>query len=167
MVNLSLLSISASSSFEERDRFLCLAINLAGLSLSQYCNYNFRSFCKIGDTFLGACREGLYVLEDPDMNVDAYFELPSTDFGLSYQKRLRSVYFGCELEGDLKLKVYDDGGNERAYTISGSDGVKVSIGRDGKGRYWKLRIENDTGYKFEIDKIGIVPVILGRKPGDY
>jgi len=138
------------------------------MAVSQYCDYDFNSLCGK----LAAGPEGIFTLDDADTDndvaIDSIVELPLTDFGISNQKRLRSVYFGYEAEGSLKLTVTNDEGNEREYTLEATTntqhGGKVSINRNGKGRYWQLKIENVEGCDFSIDSIEVIPVILGRKP---
>jgi hypothetical protein len=129
--------------------------------------------CKFGDKYLGANGNGIFELnsgefDDGDL-IEAIFELLTTDLGSTHQKRIRSMYFGYEADGDLLIIVYDDDSNQRNYILSPNHAdneqasAKVSIGRDGKGRYWTFRIENISGADFSIDSIELVPIILNRK----
>jgi len=162
------------------DDRLGIMLNLANLAPSQYLEYNFNSMCELDGKFYGTNSDGIWSLGDEDYDnyvdantkdeIDAWFELLTTDFGLPNQKRLRRAYIGYETDGSIILKVKDDDANERSYTltaITGTDlqeGAKVSIGRDGKGRYWNFRIENVSGSYFAIDSIDLVAFILGKKP---
>ena len=151
-----------------------LNINLANFAATQFCNYNFNSFCKIGDKYFGASEDGMFELtgdKDDETEIDAFFELIISDFGISNVKRLRAVYIGCEVKGSLVLKVKDNEDNERTYTLShitsGYDrqtGIKGSIGRDGIGRYWQIRIDNTKGCYFAINSIEVIANILGKHP---
>jgi hypothetical protein len=130
--------------------------------------------CKFGDKYIGVGKEGIFILDDAEtddeVNIDSIIELPLTDFGISHQKRLRSIYVGYETAGTLKLTVSNDEGNEREYILpplkAGNleHGGKVLINRDGKGRYWKLKIENVDGCDFSLDMIEIILTVLARKP---
>jgi hypothetical protein len=42
--------------------------------------------------------------------------------------------------------------------------MKVSVGRNGKGRYWMLRIDNVNGSDFSVDAISVLPILMSRKP---
>lgn len=151
---------------------LTLCINLANMAITQYCDYNFNSFCKIGDKHYGATDDGIFELvgdDDAGEDIDAWFELPISDFGISNVKRLRRIYVGYEATGDLTVKVKDNEDNERSYPLDNialdkQIGGEVTIERDQLGRYWGLRIDNVRGAYFAVDSIEVVPVILGRKP---
>lgn len=155
---------------------LCVAANTnKGMALSQYSGFNFNSFGKFGDVYLGFNEDGIYELgaddtDDDGDNIDASFEIATSDLGTSKQKRIRSVLIGYETSGGLKLKLKNDGKNERQYIISQiiggqlQEGHKIGIGRDGKGRYWTFTVENVNGADFSIDSIEAMVNILGSKP---
>jgi len=153
---------------------LTLCAELTGARVSQYLRYNFNSLCKFGDVYLGAGSNGIAVLDDGHLDgteiIDAFFELPTSDLGDNQQKRLRTAYLGCETNGRLMLTVKDDDNNERHYLVepnhSGNQQhtIKVPLGRNGKGRYWMLRIENLNGADFSVDEIAVLPIILNRRP---
>jgi hypothetical protein len=154
--------------------YLGLCIEYTGLRLSQYGNYNFNSICKFNGAYLGASSSGIFALDsghtDNGTDIEAFFELVTSDFGSENQKRIRSLYIGYEANGELVLTLTDDEGNSRPYTLTpifpdGSEhGQKIGVGRDGKGRYWMVKIENVGGADFSVDKILAIPVVLGRKP---
>lgn len=149
-----------------------LNVNLSNMGISQYCNFDFNSFCRIGENYYGASEDGIFSLDgdtDNGENITAFAELPLSDFGISNMKRLRTVYVGGEANGELTLTVKDDENNSRSYALnltSGNkqSGAKINIGRDGIGKYWSLRIDNTGGAYFAIDFIEVLAVILGRKP---
>lgn len=151
---------------------LILNINLSNLATTQYCYYDFNSFCKIGEKYYGASDSGIFELtgeDDAGTNIDAFFELIVSDFGVSNMKRIRTVYIGGESDGALKLTLKDDESNSREYTVNLTSGskqssAKVPISRDGTGRYWQIRIDNKNGAYFAIDFIELLAIILGRKP---
>ena len=153
---------------------LGLCIELTGSRASQYEGYDFNSMCKFGEVYLGAGDSGIMVLDSGNMDsatkIEAFFELPTSDFGSEHQKRMRSVYIGGETNGELQLTLKDDDGNERAFLVSPNHSgnqqhaMKVSAGRNGKGRYWMFRIDNVNGSDFSVDSITILPVLMNRRP---
>lgn len=150
----------------------CLNVNLSNLSITQYCGFNFNSFCQIGDSYFGADSTGIYELignDDAGANIDSFFELVLSDFGISNMKRIRFVYVGGEADGKLTLTLKDDEDNSRSYDLRLTTGSKqssgkVDVGRDGQGRYWQVRIDNTSGVYFAIDSIELLTIIIGRKP---
>jgi hypothetical protein len=136
--------------------------------------------CKFGDKYLGANESGIFELNtgefdnaDSDGNgddIEAVFELLTTDFGIENPKRVRKLYFGYEADGNLLVTVYDDDNNERHYILEPShipnkqSSSRLPVGRDGKGRYYTFRIDNISGADFSIDSIKVLPVILPKKP---
>ena len=151
---------------------LTLNLNLVNMAVTQFCNYDFNSFCKIGGKYFGANDSGIFELtgdDDADSNINAFFELILSDFGISNMKRIRSLYVGGESDGSLTVTLKDDENNSRTYNLNLTSGnkqssAKVSVGRDGLGRYWQVRIDNVSGVYFAIDFIEVLAVILGRKP---
>lgn len=149
-------------------------MELTASRVSQYEGYNFNSMCKFEDVYLGAGDNGIMVLDsghsDNTSKIEAFFELVTSDFGSEHQKRIRSVYIGGETNGELQLTLKDDDENERHFVISPNHSgnqqhtMKVSAGRNGKGRYWMFRIDNVNGSDFSVDSITILPILMNRKP---
>lgn len=157
-----------------REDYLGLCLELALLAPTQYVNYNFDSMCKLGDVYLGCNELGIFSLQgdtDSDVHIDAFFELLTTDLGIPNQKRIRKAYLGYEASGSLVLEVKDDEDNVRRFTIEASlndqrqHGVRVPVGRDGKGRYWTFRLENVGGCDFSVDSLDALIMVLGKKSG--
>ena len=80
------------------------------------------------------------------------------------------MYLGYETSGRLNMTLKDDDANKREYSLELINGDqrqesnKVNIGRNGKGRYWTMRITNTLGCDFSVDSIAVLPVLLNRKP---
>jgi hypothetical protein len=153
---------------------LSLCLNLKGSQLSQWQNYDFNSMAKIGGQYVGAGENGLMLLERGDFDngapIEAFFELATSDWGIPEQKRIRALYFGYESDGNLMVTVRDDDGNERSFTLLPNHsanlqhGAKITGARDGKGRYWMVRVDNVNGSDFSVDSIQVLPVVLNRRP---
>ncbi|MEE4113546.1 MAG: hypothetical protein V2I40_12080 [Desulfobacteraceae bacterium] len=153
---------------------LSLCLNLKGGQLSQWQNYDFNSMAKIGGQYVGAGESGLFTLDSGDfdsgMPIEAFFELATSDWGIPNQKRIRTLYFGYESDGNLMVTVRDDDGNERFFTLAPNHSAnlqhsaKVPGARDGKGRYWMIRVDNVNGSDFSVDSIHVLPIVLNRRP---
>ena len=147
---------------------LTLSINLSNMAVVQWCDYDFNSFCQIGENYYGSNENGIFLLDGDDdngTNIDAFFELVLSDFGISNMKRIRSIYVGGEANGGLTLALKDDENNSRTYVLNLTSGNKqssgkVNVGRDGQGRYWQTRIDNIGGAYFAIDAIEVLAIIF-------
>ena len=173
-MNLEALIVYGTGTVPARSTHLGMSMELALLALTQYVNYNFDAMCKFGDAHLGCNELGIFELtgsSDDNIEIDAFFELLTTDFGIPNQKRIRKAYLGYEASGSLVLEVKDDENNIRRFTLENAlddqrqHGVRVSVGRDGKGRYWSFKIENVGGCDFSVDSMNALITVLARKPG--
>lgn len=151
---------------------ISVIMNLQNRASSQYSNFDFNSFCKIGDTILAASDDGLFTLggdTDNGGQIDAQFALATSDFGIENLKRIRSAYVGGRMDGNLKLTLEDDEGNARTYDLEPlktdrQTGMKATTGRDGLGRYFTVSISNVNGSDFRVDSISVTPINLGKRP---
>ncbi len=157
-----------------REDHLGLCMELSLLAPTQYANYNFDGMCKFGDSYLGCNELGIFTLDgdtDDNIHIAAFFELLLTDLGIPNQKRIRKAYLGYEASGSLVLEVKDDDNNVRRFTVFAAlddqrqHGVRVPIGRDGKGRYWSFRVENVGGCDFSVDSMDVLVTVLAKKSG--
>lgn len=146
-------------------------MNTKNFAVTEYQNFPFNSFCKIGSAYLGANSEGLYVLEGADdagTNIDATFSLGITDFGSDKLKELDSIYLGFKLNGDMLLKTISEDGVERVYTVTG-DTTKLHtrrvhpLAKGLRAMYWQLEMSNVDGVDFELDTVEFMPVVLSRR----
>ena len=104
---------------------IAITIRLENQAISQYDHYDFNSFCKIGDTYLGANSSGIFTLGGDDDNgtdINAIFALILSDWGVSNVKRIRKIFLGYETNGSLTVKVRNEEGNERS-----SNSVKILL----------------------------------------
>lgn len=153
--------------------YLSIVVNLKNLAFTQYQDFNFNSFASLENCVLGANENGLYEIgsadNDDETAIDAFAEFAISDFGVPNKKRLRKIYVGYEASGSVKVILTPDEGAAITYILSpilasqkqGSSRLEGQ--RSGKGRYWKIRVENVTGCDFALDSIDIIPVILGSK----
>lgn len=151
---------------------VAINVNLSNMAVTQFCEYNYNSFCEIAGKHFGASEDGIFELtgnDDAGVGIDAFFELAISDFGISNMKRIRSAYVGGQADGSLLFTVKDDESSPRPYPLNLTSGNvqsngEVPVGRDGLGRYWQVRIDNQNGAYFAIDSIELLLMILGRKP---
>jgi len=151
---------------------LSIATNLKRMASTQYSNFNFNSMCMFNGVALGANSDGIYSLFDADdddgTDIDAFFELLTTDFGTLKTKKVRFVHVGLESSGDLKIKFQVDEGTEQSFIIPAKKigqlqhrAYRVDGRNDLRGTYWRARVENTGGCDFSVDSIEAVLMILG------
>ncbi len=152
---------------------LTLAMNTATGALSQYMGLNFNSACEFDGKILLGGDNGLLefgdVQTDAGTAITATIGLPPTTFNTTSQKRLRRVYLAGSFSGEISLTVTDDGDNARTYAQTCLKdelpaGVNFPIGRDGKGRYFALEIQNSD--EMYLDSIFALVNFLDAKVGD-
>ena len=148
-----------------------LTINLSNEATSQYCFYNFNSMCKFGSVYLGANEDGIHTLEGSDDNgddIDAFFELVLSDWGVSNYKKIRRAFIGCLADGEVKLTFTtdEDGTWNATFRPEETDkqqGNAVTGRNDVLGRYWNIRLENVNGSNFKIDSIELIVNVLDKR----
>jgi hypothetical protein len=152
---------------------LVLSVNLLNAAVSQYSQYEYESACTTANKqVLGANENGIFMLEEPEhdeVSIPWHFVLPSADFGLSNQKRLRKVNVGGKAEDDLIFSFSPDGEAEHdVEVVMDKIDLAQSSGRgngrrDKFGRYWGVKVHSEEHVDFSIDSIELEMVILGQK----
>lgn len=152
-----------------------LMVELKEVAPTQSLINNFNSFSKVGDLYLAANEDGIHTINEQcsDANgtdIDAYFKLKKTDFGIPNEKRLRAMYIGYEASGPILMRITADEYFFRDFILSPMSGdqvqhgIRVPLTRDLRGRYFEFYFANIGGVDFSIDRIDLVVVILGRRP---
>jgi len=109
------------------------------------------------------------VQTDDGAGITATIGLPPATFNTAKQKRLRRVYLAGTFSGEVGLTVTDDRDNVRTYTQTCLKdelpaGVNFPVGRDGKGRYFALEIQNSD--EIYLDSVFALVNFLDAKVGD-
>lgn len=152
---------------------LTIRVNTLNKAITQYSNFEFNSIGKMNGKKVALASDGIYELSgntDDGTNISSRFDLPYSDFGSAYNKRIRKMYVGCNLEENMTISVSDDENRTASYTLSPvvankNSTAKVNGQRYGnKGAYYQLSIVNTLGGYFDIDFIKIIPVIINRTP---
>jgi len=167
------LTCEAEGTVACREENLTLVMELTRFAVTQYTNYNFNSFCKIGDTYVGATDKGIHELTGDTYNnihIDSLITFLTSDFGSINQKRIRELYVGHEVPGSLEITLKADDGEEKTYILTPEfesqkqHGDRLKISRKKKGRYWTMSIANVDGCDFSIDQIDAIVIIEEKKP---
>jgi hypothetical protein len=144
------------------------------MPLSEYTNYQFNSFCRVGDVYLGAADEGLYLLDgesDEGDPIESAVRTMMLDFGSPVMKRVRRAYLGYTSNGKLMLKVGVVANGElkeqwyeaKELPAQAPREQMVQLGRGLRSRYWQFELTNVDGADFELDMLELHPVYLNRR----
>ena len=147
---------------------LCLAMGIPGRAFTQYTDFDFNSFARLGDAFLAASEDGLFLLGGPDdagEDIAAEFALKDTDFGDPTPKRVLRARFGLEADGDLIFGLAPDKGAYTYRVITGAGeerGPWENFDPAKRGRYFQFKMLNLEGADFSLDSV--VLTTAGKKP---
>ena len=129
--------------------------------------FAFNSMATINGVDIGASlTNGLCVLNQGEKDVDAEVQrtvtFATTDFGIKNPKRIRYIYFGISFSSPITVSVAVDDQPERTYTLrpvkaSGMQRVKLTIGHNRQGRYWRVKITSDK--RFVLDDVETLLVV--------
>jgi hypothetical protein len=148
-----------------------IAMTLENMGLSQIRNHDFDSMFRVGNTCFAVGEDGIFTLcgaDDDGVKIDAYFDTRLIDF--ETMTKIRSVYFGYEAEGELQVSFIADENHEHTAFLPRvkmgpvSQSGRLRGRRDQLGRYYKFRVQNESGEDFSLDMIEVVPVLLPKKP---
>lgn len=147
--------------------FTTWAMNTRTGAVSEYENYAFNSFARVGNKYLGASSSGLYeLLGDNDDGDDIVATLRGgyLQFAGTRLSRLKAAYIAMTGEDQAILKLETKDGATYTYQIDTRDGrsSKVHMGKGQRSRYfaWEL---TTVGQDFDLDTLEFVPVRVDRR----
>jgi hypothetical protein len=138
---------------------------------SRYENFDFDAFAQIGEDYLAARGDGIYLLEGDDDNgidIDAIATIGRTDFDEPSMKRVTAAFLGLNSAGQAHLTLRTDQGiTSGPYKLRQSPAAstteRAKFARGLKSRYWEVDIENADGGDLQIKTAELETIILGPK----
>lgn len=147
--------------------FTTWAMNTRTRGVTEYSNYAFNSFARIGNKYIGASSTGLYeLLGDDDDGTDIVARIKSgfaqwagTRFTL-----FKAIYLGVRGEGSFVLRLISGDGKTYDYAVSTRDmrSTKVHMGKGLRARYFAFELIS-TGQDFDLESIEFVPLVTQRR----
>lgn len=157
-------------------QYIAWVLNSTGRGLSNYRNYPFNSFARIGDRYYGASSMGLYRLGGPSdagEPIAAKLRIGLSNLGESRLKRLPEAFVAYTSDGTLLLRVIvvdEETGEKAAATYMlpelPATAPRMSRWKPGKGLEsveWDFQIENTDGADFALKELQWRPVYLSRR----
>ena len=147
--------------------FTTWSMNTRTAAVSEYSNYVFNSFARVGNQYLGASDTGLYELSgDTDDGADIVARIKSglLQFGGTHLSRLKSAYIATRGDEDFVLKIETGDGEIFNYAVSTRSmrSTKVHMGKGQRSRYFSFELIS-TGADFDLDTLEFVPVVVQRR----
>lgn len=143
------------------------AMNTRNAAVTQYTGYNFNSFAKMGERYLGANDQGLFWLDgDDDAGRDVKSRI-TTGVIQPYGNKLATMqyaYLGMRGNGQFVITVTDEAGGSYDYTLDGAhmETARITFGRGFKTRYFTFSLESQ-GQDFDLDGIEFTTTEMARK----
>ncbi len=152
------------------ENYTAWAMNVRNFAVTEYENYRFNSFAKVGGSFLAAGPEGLYRVEggtDNGSEIDWLIRTGKIDPGRGQKSRMEYCYLGVRSSGKIVIKTItgDEVVNwyETDAARDGLDAVRTKFGRGAKSRYWQWELVNIDGADLELENIQLFPAVLSRR----
>jgi len=163
------LTSAIEATVHENALALVLDTNLqAKAATTQYTAFPVNSMAMVNGKILAAAESGLFQNtgdHDGSDQIDAFFELPTMDFGIKQVKRLRFIYLSVETSAatNLTITVSTELGKTQTITIpiaaAGQHAIRETVTRKVYGRYFTIQVR---GNNFSIDEIKVLPVVLNH-----
>jgi hypothetical protein len=143
------------------------AMNTRNAAVTQYSGFNFNSFARVGERYLGANDQGLYWLDGDDDDGRTVKSRITTGIIQPNGNKLSGVqyaYLGMRGDGQFVVTVTDEAGGSYNYTLTGSsmETARVAFGRGFKTRYFTFSLESQ-GQDFDLDTVEFITSEISRK----
>jgi hypothetical protein len=135
---------------------------------SRYENYDFDAFAQIGEDYLAARGDGIYLLsgdDDSGAAIDAIATIGRTDFDEASMKRVTAAYLGLNSAGQVHLTIRTDQGistgpYELRQSPTASTTERAKFKRGLKSRYWEFDIQNVDGADLQVKSAEFETTVL-------
>lgn len=149
------------------DSITTWVMNTRTAAVSEYQNYAFNSFARVGNRYLGATQEGLYeLLGDDDEGTDIVATIRSgfAQWAGTHLGSFKAAYIAVRGEGDFVLRVISGDGRTYNYTVTveSMKTTKVNMGKGLRARYFAFELVS-TGQDFDLDTLEFIPLVADRR----
>ena len=150
--------------------FTTWAINTRNNAVSEYRNYTFTSFAKLGNRYVAASKDGVYeLIGDTDDGVAIPTQLGGGFFqpGGAFYTAFKAAYLGMAIKTNVPgvfLKLVTGDGSEYLYTVNPMDRMtaRVQFGKGLRSRYYAFELVTN-GADYDFDSIEFVPLVSARR----
>lgn len=159
----------------DNDPFIAWVMNTEGdRPVFTYDNWPFNSYGQLGDQYLAAGPDGIYILGGPDNDGDPIlWSIRSglMDFGTTRKKRMEQLYLAYSTDGRLGLRIIvtQPTGEKRAYDYEmrprpalATSANRIKVGRGHASREWAFELHSLDGATTTLADMQLLPMILDR-----
>lgn len=142
-------------------------INTRNAAVSNYDQFEFNSFAKLGNRYIAASADGLYELigdDDDGSDIIARVKSGYAKWGQSRFSGIKGCYVGMAGEGDFRLKIITGDDKEYVYAFKQADmqTTRVRMGKGLRAKFFRFELLS-TGQDFDLDSIEFVPLVMQRR----
>lgn len=143
------------------------AMNTRTAGVTEYQNYAFNSFARVGDKYLGAADDGLYeLLGDTDNGTSIIATIRSgfAQWAGTHLGSFKAAYLAVAGPGNYILRVITRDGKTFNYEVNVADGrtAKIKMGKGLRSRYFAFELVS-TGQDFDLDTLEFFPLVADRR----
>ena len=147
--------------------FTTWAMNTRTGAVSEYADFTFNSFAKVGRRYVGASEDGLYsLLGDTDAGESIVSRIRGgfLQFGGTQLSRLKEAYIAARGEQEWVLRVLTGDGAVYNYRVTNRSmrSTKVHMGKGQRARYFAYELIS-AGADFDLDTLEFVPIVVQRR----
>ena len=155
---------------EPNGSFTTWAINTRTNAVTEYQNWAFNSFARMGRKYLGANRDGLYELDgvsDDGASIPTYIASGLFAPGGSRFSAFKAVYLGMRVDssaGDFFFKIVTGDDKEYTYSVTPKDmrSTRVNLGKGLRSRYYRWALSS-TAADYDLESITFIPMTMQRR----
>lgn len=160
------IEISAGM-LEPDGNFTTWVMNTRSGAVTEYQNFAFNSFARVGNKYIGASEAGLFELvgdDDAGEDIVARIKGGYLQFGGTQLSRLKEAYIASTGEGRMILRIRTKDQQLYHYAVDTRDGrsTKVHMGKGQRSRYFAWELIS-AGQDFDLDTLEFVPIVVQRR----
>jgi hypothetical protein len=146
---------------------LTWAMNTRTGAVTEYQNYAFNSFARVGNKYIGASSSGLYeLLGDDDDGTDIIATIRSgfAQWSGTHLGSFKAAYLAVRGAGAFVLRVLTADGKTYNYSVTAESmkTAKVNMGRGLRARYFAFELVS-AGQDFDLDTLEFIPLVADRR----
>lgn len=160
-------SMEISGAYLDSESMTTWVVNVTTGAVSEYSNFNFNSFARVGQKYIAASSTGIYELDgDTDAGADIIARIKGgmMQIGQSKFSSFKGIYLGVRGGGDFVLKIETGDGKTFVYSVEAKtmQTTRVHHGKGLRARYFSYELIS-TGQDFDLDSIEFVPLVAQRR----
>lgn len=146
---------------------LTWAMNTRTGAVTEYQNYAFNSFARVGNKYIGASSSGLYELlgdDDDGANIIATIRSGFAQWSGTHLGSFKAAYLAVRGAGAFVLRVLTADGKTYNYSVTAESmkTAKVNMGKGLRARYFAFELVS-AGQDFDLDTLEFIPLVADRR----